>query len=190
LPSNIPKRATPEDYNGLFRRLLPRGVIWAAQRGTRFARVLLGLAAAPAREHNRALDVIDFEMLPSTATETLEAWERNLGLPDPCAPIPTTISERQAIAAARYVASGGQTAAYYIEVAAALGFTIIVNETPYEAFRVGRNTVGQPLGRQEAIFYVQIQAPAAMTADERAHLECLFGRIKPAHIVFEYSYVL
>jgi len=132
---------TPEQYRKQLVGILPHGKFWGGAAGlsadtyadgyskpnTRLGRFLMACADSFTALHNKALEVLD-EMDPRTTTDMLDAWERNYGLPDPCSPAPTTDSDRQDALWGKVRANGGQTIAYYTEVAAAHGCTITIDE--------------------------------------------------------------
>ena len=175
--------------------LLPPGRFW--RRGdlsTRLARTFRGLAEEAVRIHDRGLDLIE-ELDPRTATDTIDAWERLLGLPDPCvseALQPSTLGERQDAAFAKWTSRGGQSAAYFEDLAIALGVGPPVNivEGPYLPFRVAIGRMGDRLNPHGSQFIWILQAPAATPLDKRAQLECLVDRYKPAHTLALYEYTL
>ena len=84
-----------------------------------------GLVVELSRIGVRKADIIremDFRQM----VELLPDWERIAGLPDPCAPAPTKIAERQAALVARITArggdTGGSTVALLIQIAVDLGY--------------------------------------------------------------------
>ncbi len=181
--------ATADDYGLALRQLLPRGVVWTDDPTSKLGLALLAWADELARVHNRLLDLVE-EADPRTTSELVGDWERVLGLPDPCDPTPpTSTSDRRAAIVARLVETGGQSIAYYTEVALALEVVITITEQQHGvAFRVGVGRVGGRLANVGNVFYWQVNAPAATSADLRARLECILQRIKPAHTVVEFVY--
>lgn len=168
------------------KQLLPRGALWKLEPGSILEKLLLGIAEELARIDARAV-VLPEEWDPRTATETLDAWERALGIPDAETPVGLTLAERRANVTRKYVSRGGQTAAYYVALAAWLGYTVAVVETaantwridvspPYVAtttyFRVGTSRVGDRLYvRGSAVF------------------EAVMLKWKPAHTSLSFSYL-
>ena len=191
--------ATATDYLWQFQRLLPRGRVWQRAWGTVQAEHLLTLMPTWARLHARAGEVIA-EVFPCTvAAEMLPEWEATLGLPD-CEPL-DTIQQRQAAVCSKFAMRGGQSAAYFVELAAAHGYQIAI-ET-YAAFRVDINRADEPL-YDSAWDYAWTVVTGTTTivdfrvdlshADEplatwgNAQLECLIRTYAPAHTIpmFEY----
>lgn len=192
--------SSPEAYGRQLRALLPRGAAWMAEAGTRLAQLLDGLATELSRVDGRAGALVD-ERDPRTAIETLADWERLLGLPDDCLlTIPSAIAERQTLVALQAVSLGGQTAAFYVELAARIGFTVTVTE--FHPFRAGDHCGDRCYGTAWA-FAWQVNVPvgaitvfhAGSHAGERLRgwgaidLECIIHRAAPAHttVLFAYS---
>jgi len=179
---------TSDDYYRLLKRLSPRGVLWRAILGTRYDKWLQAAAIELARIHNVLASVLADEMNPGTSRLIIDAWLTALGVPDGCVDVPTTTSGKQALAVARWLATNGNDPDFFIAVAANLGFTVTITETPYPPFRFGSSRFGDPMNGAEAQFYWRVNASASLTADERALLECEFNRLKPAHTIAEFVY--
>ncbi len=178
-----------EAYARQLKQLLPRGILWRLEPDSWLSRLLLGIADELARIDERGEDLVD-EWDPRTAVETLPEWERTLGLPDGCLPLATTTAGRQAAVAAKMVARGGQTAAYFVARAAGLGFPATVDEPAPDTWRL---TVTLP-DMSLVVDYVA-RAGTAVAGDRVASssvppLECVFNRIKPAHSVLWVAYTV
>jgi uncharacterized protein YmfQ (DUF2313 family) len=117
---------TVEAYARQLTQLLPRGPLWTTEAGSVLGKLLLGLAEELARIDARGEVLLD-EADPRTADETLEDWERVLGITPPDG---ATENKRRVAAAAKYVARGGQTPSYFVALAASLGITATVTEIP------------------------------------------------------------
>ena len=114
------------DYQGLALRSLPPGRAFPRELTTPLARLLHGFADEWALVHGRVLDLI-MEMDPSTATELLGAWERNAGLDG----AGLTNAQRRQQIHARLLARGGQSVAYFEDLALTVfGLTITITELP------------------------------------------------------------
>lgn len=120
-------RATPEQYLANLQALLPQGAAWPRDPEATMTKALLAMADGLADAHNRAEDLIE-EADPRTTLELLEDWERLCGLPDAGASLGETIAARRAAVVARLTATGGQSRAYFIALAAAMGFAITITE--------------------------------------------------------------
>lgn len=119
--------ATNNDYVRIFIALLPRGPAWLKDQTSRFYRLLQGLADEWVRLHNRDGQLVE-EADPRTTTEMLADWERVCGMPEYGYVPPSIAARRLAIASKLTSSPGGQTAAYYIALALAAGYTITVEE--------------------------------------------------------------
>ena len=193
--------ATATDYLWQFQRLLPRGRVWHRGWGTLQAADLLTLMPTWARLHTRAGEVIA-ETFPCTvAAEMLPEWEATLGLPD-CEPL-DTIQQRQAAVCAKFAMRGGQSIAYFVDLAAAHGYEIEIQT--YSAFRVDINRADEPLydsswdyawtvisARETLVYFCAdiSHADEPLATWGNAQLECLIRMYAPAHTIpmFEYFY--
>jgi uncharacterized protein YmfQ (DUF2313 family) len=128
-------------YVKALRKLLPIGRAWDQVRDDLIG-LLAGLAIEFCRVGDRAKELLD-EFDPGTSTDLLDDWETLLGLPDDCTPAAVDLNERRTQARQKLAATGGLSATFYEEKAAALGFDAIV--TDFYSFRVGRQRVGEPL---------------------------------------------
>lgn len=179
--------------------LLPPGRAWNREPDSNMAKLLEAWAAEDAEVEARAAALLE-ELDPRTTVEMLLDWETMVGLPDPCTGPLTSLAQRRAAVLARLAELGGQTPAYYVSLAAALGYTVTITE--FEAFTVGM-TVGLPLYGTDWEFAWQVNAPAStvsffavgenVAGDPLATwgnvlLECVLERAKPAHTVVLFTY--
>jgi uncharacterized protein YmfQ (DUF2313 family) len=197
-----PPQNTPEDYLSQFQRLLPRGRIWHRGWGWVQDADLLTLMPQWARLQV-ALNRLIAQIFPCSTTELLPEWEATLGLPDPCTgPLPTQ-QQRTAAVCGKFAARGGQSRDYFIHLAASLGFEIEI-ET-YHPFTASQSRAGDPVydekwayawrvvASQVQVLYFQASYSAAgdpLATWGNKLLECEFNRMKPAHTVIVFSYVL
>lgn len=198
--------------------LLPRGQAWPKRWGTTLAETVEGLSDYWGFVDGRAADLLEIESDPRTTVELLPDWERNWGLPDPCFPDATTISERQHMLVLYMTLLGGQSRAWFQYVAAFTGYQIEIAE--WSPFMCGVSEVGDTrfeyddtglyrwyLGPPENRFYWYIQSDQAVLEWFRCgtsysqcgihpHLkiyldspvECLLQRWKPAHTEIVFDY--
>jgi uncharacterized protein YmfQ (DUF2313 family) len=106
---------TSADYARLIEDLTPKGPAWTEDK----VRAIWGeeLARLDAR-----IWTLVKEADPRTTSELLADWERVLGLPDECmASLPLSLNERRLIAWQRITERGGQSRAYFIDLAARFG---------------------------------------------------------------------
>lgn len=193
---------TADQYREQLKALLPPGKAWTREPGTTFEDLLDGMAQEWARLDGRGEELI-IEALPSSTTELLPDWERVAGLPDDCGGEQSeTLQCRRADLIAKLTSTGGQSPAYFIAVAAALGYTITITE--YRPFRAGYSQAGDQLTNGEWAFTWQVNAPESTVSNFRAgqsqageplrtwgneRLECTIEELKPAHthVLFAYS---
>lgn len=194
-------RLTLGDYRSLLLALLPQGPIWPRLLGTRLASFLESTAAELSRVHNRAADLLE-EADPRTAYELLAAWERVVGLPDDCTIAGAeTVAERQLRVAQKLAARGGQSRAYYINIAEQLGYPgcSITEFRPFTCNSLCDDSLDPDPWR----FVWRMDVPQAtriieMTCeggcDEPIRvwgdfaLECVIDKLKPAHTQVLFSY--
>lgn len=187
------------DYLAAMFALGHRGRAWTIEPGTVRASVMLGLAQSYVRSGARAVNLIT-DAFPATTIELLPQWELSLGLPDLCAAQPQTLQQRQAAVLSRFIAAGGQTQAYYIAVALALGYAITITE--FGAFRAGFSRAGQACGGA-FVHAWQVNAPTFTIGTFRAGnstageplrwwsntaLQCTLRALAPAQTVVLFSY--
>jgi len=188
------------DYLQALWNLMPRGRVWSRDQDSVQNLTLSGLAETFARMNSRANALIP-DAFPQTTYELLPEWEETLGIPDECAPLGTTIQARQKAVLAKFIGTGGQSAGYYIDYAASLGFTITIKQ--YTPFRVGQQKMGDQLGGEEWAFHWDIACPAftttyfrtgdsamgeALASWSNSPLICTMDKIKPAHTTLSFIY--
>jgi uncharacterized protein YmfQ (DUF2313 family) len=189
------------DFLLAFQRLLPRGRVWHRGWGTVQAEDLITLFPQTVRLNQRAIDVLR-ETFPCTTNELLAEWEATLGLPDPCFGEPDTIQARQAAVCAKFTARGGQSADYFIQLAASIGVPITI--TTFRPFYASEGRVDDPLYDEQWADVWLVTSPYTgawtyfrvdeSTVDEplvsfgNTMLECLLNAAKPAHTVIIFGY--
>lgn len=109
--------------------LLPPGWVWPTDPASTMGRVLSPLAAALSRIEGEAARLQGEAVGPREAVDLLEAYERLLaGAGDGIDTAGLSAADRQSVAHQRWIARGGQSPAYFIQLAAALGTTITITE--------------------------------------------------------------
>lgn len=132
---------TAADYAAATVALLPRGRAWTAgEPGTKQAALVGALAVLWADVDADAGQLLE-QSLPGANADLLPEWEETLGLTKSIDGL--TTQQRAAQVLARFVGGGGQSQAYFIALAAALGFTITI--TTYAPFRAGVGTATSPV---------------------------------------------
>ncbi len=128
--------------------------------------------------------------------ELLPDWERIAGLPDPCAPTPTTIPERQAALVARITArggdSGGSTVAMLIQIAVDLGYAdAFIRRFHLPAFTC-QSECDDNLNTLESgwPFVYEIVLPQRDGQTQQLNVKCQVDRSAMAHLAVTYAFPL
>lgn len=186
------------EYQAQMHALLPPGPAWPEDDP-----FLLGMAPAFARVHERIEQLLE-EADPRTAVELFLRLERLAGLPDACAEgAEQDMQRRRADLIAKLQRTGSLSRAFFIDLAAALGYVITIDE--FLPFRV-EMPVEQPLTGVEWLFTWRVNLPLTgeeipfrveysrvedrlLTWSTNELIECLFLRLMPAHtnIIFAYT---
>lgn len=190
------------DYTNQLHQLMPAGLAWSRVRGSVMDRLLQGMAEEPARIEARAIYLALEEFYAQSTRELLPEWEKEYGLPDECTTLGVTYEERIENLLRKIRTVGGQSIAYFIGVAAALGIAVTIDE--FRPFRVGRNRVGDRLYNREWLFVFRVNAPGTKMYRFRAGrnavgdrlrywrrneiLECIINKLKPAHTYTIFAY--
>ncbi|RWO57313.1 MAG: DUF2313 domain-containing protein [Mesorhizobium sp.] len=192
-----------ETAEGFLTALLPKGAAWGTSDNqaldplsvlARFWRVI-GSAFADAY---RALFGVTLESTAVTLVNSLDDWEIEYGLPDPCLGPDQTIDARMRSLLLKIRSGGTITPADFIKLAADAGYAISIEEpTP---FRMGGSAMGgtQALGGGYPSEYVWIVKVPGVSVDHFRmgvgrmgetplgklglpdNLVCLFKALKPA----------
>ena len=191
------------DYLRLLQSLLPFGKAWNRDEDSILTEFLYGQAEEFARVEGRSIDLLQ-ERDTRLAYELLIDHETDLGLPDDCSTLSETIQERRRVAHSKLIAVGQQNPAYFIELAAALGWTVSITE--YSPFWCDISVAGDSCGDQSSIFYwkVTIQlgvetiiyftSGISQSGDPLSSLPevdsmiCTLGLYKPAHTVLMFDF--
>jgi uncharacterized protein YmfQ (DUF2313 family) len=178
---------------------LPTGPAWSREPGTVRQALLRGLLGNHAFAWERMRQLLA-ESDPRSAYETINNWERDCGLPDPCTGELIGLQERREAVVHKRLARGGQSRAYYIAIAAQLGYRITITE--FRQFRCGRSAAGDAVNGVDwchtwRVHTSQLQiwffraGSSAGTALRRwggGVLECILNRLKPGSSVLTFSY--
>jgi uncharacterized protein YmfQ (DUF2313 family) len=129
-------------YARQLRALLPPGLVWMLEANSKINLSLESMGTELARVDARAVDLTE-ESDPRTTDELLEDWERVLGLPSGCVlELATTDAGRRQAIVQALVNRGGQTLAFFIEVALAVGAVATIKEFTGAVLRAGRARSG------------------------------------------------
>lgn len=168
------------DYLSQLFKLLPPGKAFTKEPTSKLGKLLLSFADAAARFDARCVDLVK-EVDPRTTTELIDAWEDCAGLPDGCTGALTDIAARRQALWQKITSTGGQSRAYFTEVAARLGFVITINE-----FRPAtcESLCDATLFEEDWRFVWEVVIPA----DDAPVLECVLNRLKPAETEIMFTY--
>lgn len=191
-----------QDNKQLLTNLLPEGKAWNREEGSNLVKVLDGNAVELDRVDARNAELLG-EYDPRTTLELLPDWERNVGLPDPCAnTVESTLAIRRSLVYEKLTLIGGQSRQFYIDQAAKLGMVIEIDE-PFP-FIAGSSTAGDNVYNEDWIHHWIVIADefneVVFTAGGSAAgeplrvvindlLNCMITRSKPAHTVAVFRFI-
>lgn len=147
-------------------------------------------------------DVLLAELDPRTTSLLLPDWERNYGLPDPCAGQAQTVAERRARLVQKVTERGGLSIPYFINVAERLGFPgVTITEfrpakctskctaAVYSAAWIGVWQVNVPQTETIRVLNVRGRCNEPLRSWGNQILECVIRRLKPSdtHVLFAYG---
>lgn len=193
---------TADDYYAQLRALLPIGPAWDREFNPEVDQLLGAAARELAREDLRAADLLA-EAAPETVRELVPDWERVMSLPDPCMGESPSFDDRQLAVRRRLLEVGGQSPAYFVDLAFSLGYPqarVIEHRAP----RFGRARFGTAhFGTWTAQFMWTLDAGPRLRlgrrfgasfwgqrfgADPGGALECVVRRSAPAHTLETINY--
>jgi uncharacterized protein YmfQ (DUF2313 family) len=159
-------------------------------------------AEASALEASESQTEMVYSAIFADSGVALSEWERLLKLPDPCL-IGESLTVRQRVQAvvSKLQSRGGQSRAFFIGLAKALGYNITI--TTFRPARVGLSKINDPLCGGEWVFTWRVNAPAVTinhaavgisgAGDPLASwgnkvLECRFSQLQPAEGILLFGY--
>lgn len=188
-----------ERYTAMIQNLLPIGWAWPRQKNTNMELMITALAGEPQRVDKRVQNMLE-ESYPLTTNELLTDWESAMGLPEECEGLAETVQKRREAVHQKLATLGGQSPQFYIDIAAAIGFTVTITE--FRPFVAGDDAGDQVWGDDWAHVF-QVNAPeetiSYLNAGEGSAgeplatwgndvLECVISRHKPAHAAVIFAY--
>lgn len=187
------------DYVAALQALLPRGRAWPRDLDATITGALQGIAPIYADSNARA-NALLVDAFPATAYELLGEWESALGLPNLYGLPASTDDERRANVVAALTDTGGQSVAYFVALAATLGYTITIDV--FKRFTV-RSRVNFPIyghvwchtwrvnatATNQADLDVNSDVNAALKSWSNVALNGAFEKYKPAHTVVIIKYL-
>lgn len=188
-------------YRNLLLRLLPPGRAFNREAGSKLYQLMEALGVELSRVDSRAKELLA-ESDPRTTTELIEDWERLVGIPDDCqTEVSASLAERRADVVRKLTNGGGATPAFFVALAAYLGYDVEVQDT--YPFRCGKGRCGDPIYGIEWAFWFQVitanfdtqifRAGAGRCGDRlrvirNDLLECVISKAKPAHTEVQFLY--
>lgn len=192
---------TAADYLEQLKTLLPPGQAFPREAGTTLHDLLDGMSIELARVDGRG-EALPAEANPLSTNELLSDWERVAGLPDKCSgSLEETLQGRRSALLTKLSSTGGQSPAYFIGLAASLGYAVTIEQ--FRPFRVGMSRAGDSLTNGAWVFTWIIRAPEVSLTDfsvglsavgEKLRtwgndtLECKINQLKPAHTIALFAY--
>ncbi|MEO6217771.1 MAG: putative phage tail protein [Sphingomonas sp.] len=189
-------------YTGELQAMLPTGAAWTRAPDATLTKLMAAFAEEFARIDARSERLL-LETDPRTAYEMLSEWEYMLGLPDPCTAAATSIAARQAACYRKFAFQAGQTKAFYIALAASIGFAIEIHELDPDVDDFdGSLTALITDGRWRFVWRVHVLNAGTFTffrfgdsfggqfadGDVSLDIECILTAAKPAHTHVIFSY--
>lgn len=190
-----------DEYRSQLASLLPKGLAWAGDVTSWLSRLLSGCSQELARVDQRMHDLVA-ELDPQQSVELMAEWEAATGLPDECSGSSDTLAERRAQLLMKLAATGGQSPAYFEEIAYI--YTLMVcTVIEFHPFRAGISAAGDALTNENWLHTWELNAPDMVLREFQAGqslageplrswgnetLECIIGRLKPAHTNVIHTY--
>lgn len=134
--------------------LLPQGIAWPRDPSSNLGKIVGWIAESRRTRHDRALNLLEVEAVPTIAQELLTDWEQALGLPDPCKPLPGTLGERWAAIADRFFAEHDPTPDNMVAWAVQAGWNITIREQ--RDFVVGISMAEDVVGESDFVWVVSV----------------------------------
>lgn len=146
-----------------------------------------------------AAELLLSEADPRTTLHMLPDWERALGLPDPCIGLQPTIGQRRAAVVAKVTQHANLSRAFFIKLAATLGYTITITEFRRHSVISDVNAsitdsnwlftwrVNAALNNTYA-FTVLSAINESLSGTGNEILECVIRKYKPAHTHVQFAY--
>lgn len=191
-----------DQYVDTLKQLMPKGIAWTRSIGSIFHQLFQAMAEEMARFDSRiSVDLIN-EMDPRTCLEMLDDWERIVGLPDACqTSLSVGVTLRRIDVLRKLVSKGSQSRQFFIDLAAAFGYTITITEI--RPFRSGMNVSGDRCYDVDWWHHWVVNSSTRVTSyflSGSSHsgdalknwangtLECVIQAVKPAHTVVHFTY--
>lgn len=169
-----------DSYLEVFKKLLPPGRAWLFNSASGMFGLLEGMSYSYLRVSQRAQDLLR-EFDPRTTFELIPDWERLLDLPGTNPTPPTTTEGKRGAIHGKLLGHGDPTAEFFEEVAAGIGYDVVVKHKQYDPFTPG-SVAGDMLTNHEWAFYWKVlHAPGSDDALVKWWIESL----APEHTIVD-----
>ena len=165
--------------------LAGRGRAWRPAATSRTAKFWLGVAREMVRGHDWLVSLIA-ELDPSTATTTLDAWERSLGLPESGQVIAATTAERRLDITAKLLSRAVVSKDQWVAFAEANGYTNVTITSGHAAQFTCNSQCDDPV---TGPYYCAAVWTLTMTGTQNTAFEAMANKIKPAQTRLLFVYV-
>lgn len=189
------------DFFRVLKALLPFGPAWGLDDDSVAVKQFDAWSQEFARIQARA-DALVVEADPRTTTELLFDYERIFELPDTCVTIDQTIEQRRVALHSKIISSGGQSRAYFIGIAEAMGYPgatideyapMTCNDDCNDALYSDADRFAWTLNLPAStggVFVMDCNSDcnSALQSWGDEALECRINKFKPAHtsVIFAY----
>jgi uncharacterized protein YmfQ (DUF2313 family) len=158
MPAAVVPLYSAEDFATAFQNLLPTGRVWPRDPDALQTDFCEAMAPTIQRVANAGAGLIA-DAFPEFPVNLLPEWEATLGLPNPNYGPVTTLQQRQKLVYTKFIALGGQSVQYFLDLLTSLGY-IGCTITQYAPFRAGKSRAGDPCYGAGWIFTWLITSPS------------------------------
>lgn len=170
-----------DEYTSAIQSLFPVGRVWPRASDSVMTTLIRALAAAYRQNDADAVQLL-VDAFPKTASALLPEWEATLGLPDDCACNASSDEAlRRQVVVSKLIGTGGQSAAYFISLAEAMGYGISIKQ--YRQARAGLSVCGDAINGDRWPYVWEVTITDADN-DATCALKLLLCRLEefsPAH---------
>jgi len=190
------------EWDGEIKNLLPTGIAWNYDEGSNTDLLIKALESELERSEHAGVDMF-YNILPNSTTSLLEDWERVCGLPNDCTQfVEFNADERRENVVAKLNETGGQSRAYYLNIAEKLGYED-AEIVEYDPMRVG-DPITDAIHDEDWLFVwdvvntgikiIEAKVGASTVGDPLRRwgneaLECAITRTAPAHTLVRFIYL-
>jgi uncharacterized protein YmfQ (DUF2313 family) len=188
-------------WDGEVKNLLPTGIAWNYDDGSNTDLLIRAIVIELERAEHAGVDLF-YNIMPDSTDTLLEDWERVCGLPESCtAYVDFTKEERVENVVSKLNETGGQSRAYFLDIADKLGYSN-AEIIEYEPTRIG-DTIDNAIYDESWIYVwdmvndatkiVIAKIGSSVVGDPlrrwgNESLECAVSRNAPAHTLVRLVY--